>query len=229
MQRQIADALDRDDADEVVRLLKAHPELKGIPTGVGTWLHTAANRGAFRSVKALVALGFDVNVPKHPDDPPEGPLFNAVSRGSQEIVRWLLEHGAHSDCVVKSEGGVTRNFALHQAVEDGRLDLVKLLVEHGANVSVYYGDRTPLLVAQNMGHEEIAEYLRSKGAKLPWQLAGQPMGGRRLAGADNPQGLRLEHIAEHFGKPAPLSQQEIIPGEPPISIHFIPPTVGGSV
>jgi hypothetical protein len=217
-------AMERDDADAVAELLRADPEKIHMQTGVGTLIHYAATKRAIKTVKRLVELGFDVNTPAHPDDPPEGPLCNAVTGGSAELVRWLLEQGARSDCVVKSEGGVTRNFALHQAIEDGRLDLVKLLVEHGANVSVYYSDRTPLLVAQNMGQEEITEYLRSKGAKLPWQLAGQPMGGHRLAGADDPQGVRLEHISKHLGKPAPLSQQEIVSGDPPVSIHLIPPT-----
>jgi ankyrin repeat protein len=168
-------AVRNDDAEEMIRLLRAYPALKDRQTGVGTWLHKAATVKAFATLKALVAFGFDVNTPDHPGGtPPEAAVFNAVMGGSAEIVQWLLEQGAQSNCVAPAEGGVLRNFALGTAVSDNRLDLVKLLVEHGADPNIYYGERNALLVAQRMGYTDMVEYLRSKGAKLPHELGLAP-------------------------------------------------------
>lgn len=174
--REILDeAMRRDDPAEVEAILRSHPELKDEETGVGTLIHSASTMGSINTVKRLVALGFDVNTPSSPRGrPPEGPIFSAVNSGNAEVVRWLLEQGARSEFVVNDVAGKSRNFALGSAIMDGRLDLVKLLVEYGADVNVLYAKRTPLIDAQRMGHEEIAEYLRSKGAKLPEDLGHVP-------------------------------------------------------
>lgn len=158
-------AIERDDADEVERLVRADPDGLKMETGVGTLLHYAAQLRAINTVKRLVAMGLDVNVTKYPGYPeyPEGPLWNAVSAGSAELVQWLLEQGAKSNALIPSTGEV-RNLPLVQSVEDNRLDIVRLLVQYGADVNVHFADQAPLSVAEACGHTEMAEFLRSKGA-----------------------------------------------------------------
>jgi ankyrin repeat protein len=167
---QIAIAMRAGNEAEVRRLFTQHPDFIHVETGVGTWLHKAAHCGDLRMVQCCVEIGIDVNAPHPGGCPPETAVFDAVLGGSADVVRWLLEKGAKSNCVVAYEGGVTRNFALGEAIDRGHLDLVQLLVEYGADVNVYYAGHTPLSRAERMGHKQIARYLRSKGAKLPDEL-----------------------------------------------------------
>ena len=164
----ISNAIEADDLEAVKSILQAHPE----HVRSYSWAHSAAQSGRLQILQHFISLGWGVNESKFGPDrgPPEGPLVNAVISGSFEVVKWLLDQRATSDCISVPEGGVLRNFALGTAVEDNRLDLVKLLVEYGANVNTLYANRTPLGDAVNQGHTEIAEYLRSKGAKLPSEL-----------------------------------------------------------
>jgi ankyrin repeat protein len=173
-------AIRQDDADGIERLVRANPQLLQEEMGVGTMLHFAAQCGSLNVVKRLVTLGMDVNATKHPGypEPPEGPIWNAVLQGHVEVVKWLLEHGANSNCVLQSTGEV-RNFALVQAVEDNRVDLVQLLVQYGADVNVHFADQAPLTIAEDSGHTEIANYLRSKGALTLEEIKARAKGKRK--------------------------------------------------
>lgn len=165
----IPEACKRDDADAVEAILRTRSN----PISEGDaryWLYSAAQKGAINVVKRIISWGYDANTSRDPDRlPPEGPLFPAVMSGNLELVRWLLEQGAISECLVPGEDE-PRNFALSTAVSDGRLDIVQLLVEYGANVNVYYGNRTPVSESLAYGHKDIADYLRSKGGKTPEEL-----------------------------------------------------------
>lgn len=168
---QIANAIDFNEVEKLPALLKAHPHMLGEETGVGTWLHYAAASGNLAACQFFVAQGIDVNSPSDPSGtPPETPVFDAVMSGSLDMVRWLLERGAKSHCLLPLQGNAPRNFALGSAITRGRLDMVQLLVEYGADVNVYFAGRTPLSQAEGGGQKEIAKYLRSKGAKLPAEL-----------------------------------------------------------
>jgi ankyrin repeat protein len=157
-----AKAIEEDDPIEIERLVRADPMLLQKGMGVGTILHSAAHSGSLKVVKKLVSLGMDVNTPAYTGYP-EGPLWNAVIGDSVVVVKWLLENGAKSDCVVPSTGE-KRNFSLLKSVEDGRLDLVELLVKYGADVNVSFADNAPLTVALACGHTAIADFLRAHGA-----------------------------------------------------------------
>ena len=109
--------------------------------------------------------------------------------------------------------GETRCMALACAGRNGHLEVVKLLVEHGADINAIAADKNSLSWALMYRQDEIAAYLRSKGAREPSELRGT----KRPAAV----GGLLEHIAKTLGKPEPLSLQEIVPGDPPISIHVV--------
>lgn len=166
----IMQAMRQGDVPEVARLFRETPQALQMETGVGSWLHKAATLGNLELVKTCVAAGIDVNAPPPSGLPPENCLFDAAISGSIDVVRWLLEQGAKSECVVELEGGARRNFALNEAIGNDRLDMVQLFVEYGADVNVFYAGRTPLLIAEATGRKAIAKYLRSKGAKLPKEL-----------------------------------------------------------
>jgi hypothetical protein len=117
---------------------------------------------------------------------------------------------------------VVCSLPLFHAAVAGHLEVVKLLVEHGADINTPWGNTSDgkpqinaLWGALTYGQMEVANYLRSKGAVLP-------PGNEELEQEVGSVTLE-DHIAEHFGKPRPVSQQEMVPGDPPVSVHVIPP------
>ena len=86
----------------------------------------------------------------------------AASEGHIEIVRWLLQQGEKINFEVD---GKPRCMSLSFAATNGHLDVVKLLVQHGASLTTAFQGNTPLSQAEAYGHSEVAEYLRSVGAK----------------------------------------------------------------
>ena len=58
------------------------------------------------------------------------------------------------------------NIQLLEAVKNNDLEIVKFLISSGYNINIednYY--KTPLMYASENGHLEVAEFLKSKGAK----------------------------------------------------------------
>lgn len=85
-------------------------------------------------------------------------LFHAAMSGQIEVAALLLAHG----------GGEGIDTALHGAVNFGHIEMVKWLLKHGVtNVNApNYEQKTPLRVATELGHTDIAELLRARGGTL---------------------------------------------------------------
>jgi ankyrin repeat protein len=86
----------------------------------------------------------------------QSPLLDAVSIGSAEIARALIEAGRHP-----SVGGV----ALELAVENGQVDIVHVLVEGGVDVNNTHGATTALVAAVNTRNVALLNYLEEHGAR----------------------------------------------------------------
>ena len=86
----------------------------------------------------------------------ESPLLDAVSIGSAEIVRALLDAGPRP-----SAGGV----ALELAVENGQADIVHVLVEAGVDVNTRATAITPLVAAIQTRNVALMSYLEEHGAR----------------------------------------------------------------
>ncbi|VEP13406.1 Ankyrin [Hyella patelloides LEGE 07179] len=104
------------------------------------------------------------------------PLHYAAHRGYLDIVKLLLDAGANVNAL---EGNYSKTTPLHWAATGGHLEVTKLLVENDANINAKdnWYNLTPLgwttifqICPPNcvMGdcHQEIREYLISKGAQL---------------------------------------------------------------
>jgi len=206
------EALDTDDFVEFKRLMLAHPEELRNERGKCIWLYNAASLGKLEAVKFLAALGVDVNEAR--DATGDRAIVRAAGNGHLEVVRWLLDHGADVNRVDRD--GTKWCSALTMAAFSGHFDVVKLLVERGADVNALGPGMTPLSYALMYGQTAIADYLRSVGAKLPWQVAPRNLPAGHAA--------ILAHFKKHRGKPAPLALQEIVPGDPPIAVHVVPPS-----
>jgi hypothetical protein len=84
----LLEAIHKNDAETVVRLLRAHPNLLHIPLWNGNWgppMSHAANLGRLEIIKAVAALGARDY---------EHALGRALLQGKLECARWLHEHGA---------------------------------------------------------------------------------------------------------------------------------------
>jgi hypothetical protein len=206
-------ALDERNVSAVRSLLAQHLDELKQKGWFSSLFYCAARRDYVEMLPIFVEFGADINAPddRFGEPSPEGVIYTAACAGAVNAVRWLVEHGAKVNHQVD---GVTRCVALTGACCDGHLEVVKLLVERGgADVNAVWMRRNALSDAMMYGHKEVAAYLRSRGALEPWQLA---------AGQPPHRDAVLAHVERHLGKPQPLSLQEIVPGDPPVSIHVVP-------
>lgn len=156
------DAADDCNVAEVNRLIGENAvDINMVLPGQGTALMAAADNDCTDAARALVNAGADVNR----GFPGEGtPLIKAVESHAMQVVQLLLNRGADVNASVPGS-----DTPLVEAVKEGEIDMVKLLVEKGADVNIASkigsGSR-PLKMAERYGHDDIAAYLRSKGAKL---------------------------------------------------------------
>ena len=95
----------------------------------------------------------------------------ASARGAHGIP--LLAHVAMSgrtdiaDLLVAHGGGEGVDRALHGAVAFGHTTMTEWLLARGADVDVRnYEGKTPLRVAVDRGHDEVADLLRRRGAVM---------------------------------------------------------------
>ncbi|MGL9779332.1 MAG: ankyrin repeat domain-containing protein [Wolbachia sp.] len=115
----------------------------------------AATVGKWGTVKHAVEKGeFDIN---SRDKNGCTFLIYAVLTGGLKVVEYLVEKGIEINAAAND--GLT---ALHVAANPKTL---KYLVENGANINATTNyDATPLCMASQSGHHEIAKYLEENGA-----------------------------------------------------------------
>jgi ankyrin repeat protein len=102
-------------------------------TPVGTVLDLAVDAGDIGSVRLLLDLGANVDGAEDTKaNPIVGctPLFHAVWRGHEAIVRLLLEKGAHVNATRQEDGSTP----LLEAAESGNEGIMRALVAAGAHV-----------------------------------------------------------------------------------------------
>lgn len=160
--QKLFDAADDCDINQLNKLIGEEKiSVNTMVPGRGTALMAAAESNCTDAARLLINAGADLNL----GFPGEGtPLSQAVENGATEIVRLLVNRGADLGASVPG-----RKTPLAAAASEGDLAMVKLLVEAGASVnqkSVTAGNRTPLAEAERHGNDEIAAYLRSKGASV---------------------------------------------------------------
>ncbi|OPZ86229.1 MAG: Phosphocholine transferase AnkX [bacterium ADurb.Bin429] len=148
---------------EILALLLEKGATVNAVNGQGaTPLHYAWNAD---SARALLARGAIVNAVAHNGLTPLMAAAWSSATDSPALVALFIEKGAdvHARFTGPTHTGRT---ALHFAVMSKSLPKVKLLVEHGAQVNAKAKDgSTAISLAKSLGAEEIARYLRAKGAR----------------------------------------------------------------
>ncbi len=97
-------------------------------------INTAASIGDLNRAKEL--LGEDPSLANRVSDyvtyyvGSGSPLKNAAARGHRDVVKLLLQRGAHPN--LPEEGIAPRGHALYSAVANKHFEIAKLLLEHGA-------------------------------------------------------------------------------------------------
>jgi hypothetical protein len=150
-------AIERDDRDTVVAILRANPAMLHLPVWNGNWgppMSHAANLGRLEIIKTVAALG--ARDYQHAFD-------RAVLQGQLESARWLHAHGA------RAAPGIVMG-----SCETLNVDGFKLLLELGAPLVDRHGDRlAPLALvletyARNpAGKHGILGLLAGQGYALP--------------------------------------------------------------
>ena len=213
----ICDAFGQSNVAEFVRLVKAYPQyLRDEDDGTDQWMWSAAIDGNLPMIEGLIDLGMDINETADNDDDPENPFYQAegailqaAANGHLELVRWMLSHGARINYVVH---GSPRCLPLVQASTEGHLDVVKLLVEHGADIHSTWRGINPATQAEDYGHREVLEYLRSVGAKTL----------RETTPVDYPGG-RKRYLKELTKLAGPLNDWVLeIARDPVVTLRVIP-------
>jgi Suppressor of fused protein (SUFU)/Ankyrin repeats (3 copies) len=204
------------DCKRTRELLVQHPELLNRDLGAGTWLHLAAKSGQEEIVRLLLELGCNPNAEVN-NSSRDTPLFCALVQGSIPNVKALLEHGADANL-----GGNIRTAVLGD--KQNSLEFVKLMERHGADLHrefPFAGGKivNALSLAITYGKSDVVEYLRSKGAVLP----GEQPAIQAAASLQAEKNEVVSYFEKHVGPVDPLAQIEIVPTEPAIAIHVVPP------
>ena len=124
-----------------------------VQMGGNTALLFAARDGQMDAVKALVAVGANVNEVSSADKMP--PITQAIITGHFDVALYLLEHGANPNLVNQSTkmtplyATLDSRFAQREwypppSVEQEKithLDLMKALIDHGADINARVGAR----------------------------------------------------------------------------------------
>jgi Suppressor of fused protein (SUFU)/Ankyrin repeats (3 copies) len=211
-------AVDRSDLDAMRRFAREEPDLFRKIRAWNVWVvHDAAKGSTPDTVRLLLELGADVN---EQDSNGWTGLCWATTRDRYEVAKVLLECGAdpHLHCAL-----------FH--VADKRLKdpiaMAKLLLDHGADVNQPFivedmPPRNALSGAIDAGLQDLVEFLKSRGAKLPH--APSPQKSKAPRGEPGNYFADITaHFRKYFGKPDKRAIQEIVPtSDYPVLVRYVP-------
>jgi uncharacterized protein len=147
-----------------------------------TPLHWAASSDDVEVIDALIAAGADIEAPGSVIDG-GSPLADAVAFGQWRAARRLIDHGAHANLWQAAALGLMERLepqlaaepppardeltnALWCASHGGQREAAERLLEAGADINwVGHDDLTPLGAAVRSDAHELADWLRSQGAR----------------------------------------------------------------
>ena len=217
LRREMSQAVDDNQLAIVERLWRAHPELHDAYWNAPpTWLAYACLNCPLEMVELFIRLGVDIN---HIGKTGGPALECAIQSGRMELVNFLIANGA--------DVNLGRPLISAILYDGAALQFVKRLIVSGISINQtysIYGDEedcfSALSFALMHGKQEIADFLRSHGAKTTEEILGQqPARLRSDAEADADE--VIAYFEEHFGPVDPLALVEIVPEGPPITIHVV--------
>lgn len=169
---RVVDLVDAGDLATVKELVAAHPEIMELEP----WVHRAAEAGQVELVEFFLDAGLDVNQ-RGEFAAKENALCAATGSKNAEVVRLLLRRGAVAELETPERD------PLFSAIHSRSLDCARELFEAGIDIHKTYdlGNgrlKNALLFAEQWGCQDIADFLRKRGATLPSAGKPQPSDGQ---------------------------------------------------
>lgn len=156
-------AAEKNDLRTMEEILQTTPSLANTENDEGlTPLGYAAHFGQKEAVELLLAFGAEVNAVSHSKISyiPSNTALHAAIAGERDldVIKTLLEHKAQTT-IFDSNG----HTCLHTAAfHKNNADIIDLLMGYGASVDAKIEEgKTALELAEEQGHENVAEQLRS--------------------------------------------------------------------
>jgi len=87
-------------------------------------------------------------------------LYRVVFNDQTELVKVLLDHGADANSMLPNGGSM-----LHLCSARGNIEIAKMLIDKGADINAICSGDTALSFAERFNHKQLADLLRSHGAK----------------------------------------------------------------
>ncbi len=130
---------------------------KGIPFTVECFASYIA-KGKFEICRQFITAGMDINSL----DENGTPMLNlAVRTDKEEIVAWMVDHGALVNVLSKDRG----YSPVMDAVWRGNKEITQFLIEHGADLNTICKEgQSNLIIAVGAGKADIVELLAKNGA-----------------------------------------------------------------
>jgi Suppressor of fused protein (SUFU)/Ankyrin repeats (3 copies) len=212
-------AVDRSDLDAMRRFASEEPNLFRKIRAGNDWVvcDAAKRRSTPEAVRSLIELGADVN---ERDSNGSTGLCWAVTYGRYDVAKVLLECGAdpNLDCPL---------FRLTSNDVQDRVAMAKLLLDHGADINQPFivegmPARNALSGAIDAGLQDLVEFLKSRGARLPDAPSPQKAKAPRGEPGDYSADITA-HFRKYFGKPDKRAIQEIVPtSDYPVLVRYVP-------
>lgn len=149
--------------EPVIQKPKSQTPSRNIPqakSSLAQQFYQATARGDLSSMKAMISQlqPDEINAVTNGMTP----IMKASSLGKDEIVIFLLEHGADSN-----KRGSSQRTALQYAAERNRLSVAKILLKNGADINgVDSSNLSPLIMAADRRYHDFAMYLIDQGADV---------------------------------------------------------------
>jgi len=218
------------DAEAVADAFEKNPDLiSDENAGYQPWICHAVPKGNKAVVEAIIAAGCNINglSTKSPTGDGISAIGEAIMFKHYDLVPLLLEKGA--------DPNLGRSLLTAVNCGERAVEMTRLLVEGGANINrpfTLYGDPDELFTALDFAEPfpEVAQYLRSKGAKtidelraegkipMPKGQTAKPTGPSKKASVPE---QAISWFMEHIGPVQEAALTEIVPSDLPITIHVI--------
>lgn len=143
----------------VIQQSKQQKPLQKIP-GPAQQFYQATARGDLQAMQNMVTKlqPYEINAVTSGMTP----IMKASSLGRDDMVMFLLEHGANPN-----KRGSSQRTALQYAAERNRLPVAKILIKNGADINgVDNSNLSPLIMAADRRYHDFAMYLIDAGANV---------------------------------------------------------------
>lgn len=159
--KRVRKAMEEDDIDYLRDFFGNDPEMFKEETPLGTWMYIAVDLGKKDIVQFLLSKGVDIN---NGGAGKYTPLNEAVFMERMDIVKMLLEHGAHMDT-----NDISKNPFI-TAINTKNPEIVSLILEQDIDITVRYqlsyGEVDALKYAQCWSTPEIVSLIAHRYTEL---------------------------------------------------------------